>query len=129
MAQSDPSTFDEYLDAVETLIFERMLGSPRRLRIMFELLPKIMFDPAFVANRKIGLDNAVGLMSEKLRDAVGDDAAETELTDALKSISVFVSGLATYSVTTRGEDSRLLWRQFRELLSDRLTRSGTDDAR
>ena len=122
LADCEPGSFDEYLDAVETLILESLLQSPEKLRIMYELQPKILFDPRFVANRRVGFDNGISIMGEKLKQACGEQLSQEELETTLKLIGVFMAGLGTMSVTLDGKDeSRDLWLRFRQLMSAQLS--------
>ena len=118
LAGCEPETLDEYLDAVETLIFDGLLRSPEKLRILYELQPKILFDPGFIANRRIGFDNGVSIMGQRLEAACGDDLDKEDVEATLRLISVFMRGLGTTVATLDGKDeSRDLWRRFRHLIS------------
>ena len=122
LALSAPRNLEEYLDEVEKLIFDRLLGSPQNMRIMFELLPKITFDPAFIEKRKVGFQNAVEIMGDKLMDSFGSDVDRRELIAVLKSISVFLSGLAAHSVSFISEaETRELWERFRKTIQQQMS--------
>lgn len=124
LALSEPASFDEYLDDVERLIFERLLASPQKLRILFELTPKIMFEPAFVAKRKIGFQNAIDIMCEKLTVAGSLANRKDEIQWLLKSISIFLWGLGPHTGTLRSDDEvRQIWGRFRRMISAQLDQS------
>ena len=115
LAKSDPGSFDEYMDDVESMVFDHLLNSPEKMRIMFELMPKIIFDPAFATQRRIGLDHGIESMCEKLQPVCGDHISRQDLKATLKSISIFVHGLAAQSATfQQDDDSRAVWARFRQ---------------
>ena len=121
MADVEPRNVDEYLDAVESLIFESLLTSPEKLRIMYELQPKIVFDPRFVANRRVGFDNGISIMGERLKQACGEQLSREDLETTLKLIGVFMAGLGTMAARFEGEDeARKIWRRFRTVISSQL---------
>jgi len=112
---------EKYLDEVEALIFDRLLPSPQRMRIMSELMPKVSFHPAFVMNRKVGFENGIEIMSEKLRSACGDRIAKRDIMAALKMVGVFLAGLITHSTMLESDDdTRDVWERFRVLIKEQL---------
>lgn len=121
LATGHPKSFDEYLDEVEHVVFERLLKDPKTVRIISELYPKLMFDPSYRQPRKESFEKIMaktaGLLNESFRTKVD----QKQLMMAVNSVAVFVSGLTVQNREVRDlKQSRELWQWFRDALIAKL---------
>jgi AcrR family transcriptional regulator len=116
-----PEDFDAYLSEVEYVVFERLLKDQKALRIVSELYPRLMFDPAFVASRQKSFDNVVEVMASVFADSFRSKIDKDELRMAIQSVGVFLIGLTVQHGASHDLDkSREQWRWFKETLNLRL---------
>ena len=121
LRQGSPKNFDEYLDQVESVVFERLLKDKKSLRIISELYPRLMFDPSFRETRKASFSNMVQTMSEVFATSFRSEVDRDELGMAINTVGVFLIGLAVqHGAIYDPDQSRALWRWFRGMLNDKV---------
>jgi AcrR family transcriptional regulator len=126
LRNSRPKNFDDYLNQVELVVFERLLKDPRALRIISELYPLLMFDPSFSDTRKDSFGNMVEIMSGVLAESLQSKIDEQQLRMAINSVGVFLVGLAVSQGASNDlAHSRKLWRWFKSMLNARLAQEST----
>jgi AcrR family transcriptional regulator len=121
LGRRTPKTFDAYMFDVEKLLFEGLFKNPKTMRIMHELLPRAMYDNAFGEKRQaiadIGIERQLQILSETLRGTT----TEAELRVTLKSVSVFLSGLAIhFQMTGNLGECKEMWASFRTMMSEQV---------
>lgn len=121
MRNSRPESFDEYLSQVEFVVFERLLKDPRALRIISELYPLLMFDPAYGDTRKDSFGNMTEIMSGVLAGSLRSRIDRQRLAMAINSVGIFLVGLVVSQGASRDlAQSRKSWRWFKAMLNERL---------
>ena len=91
-----PKSFDDYMGHVEKLVFEGLFKDPKTMRIMHELLPRSMYDPTFGEKRQALADEGIGRQIHSFSGSFGGKTTEAELRMTLKSVTIFLSGLAIH---------------------------------
>jgi AcrR family transcriptional regulator len=113
-----PKSFNEYLDEVEYVIFERLLKDPKSLRIISELYPRLMFNDTYMKARRDSFEKIMDKQSRNLNRSFATKIDQDQLKMAVNAVAVFVTGLTTQNREARSiNTSKELWRWFRDALN------------
>jgi AcrR family transcriptional regulator len=119
-----PRSFDAYMGHVEKLLFDGLFKKPKTMRIMLELLPRAMYDPAFGEKRQAIADKGVERMIQTYSGSFRGKTTEAELRITLKSVSIFLSGLAIhFQMTGNLSECKKMWASFRKVMSEQIDKS------
>ena len=124
-----PKNLSEYLDAVENVLFNKLLNDKNRIRIFYELSPKVIFEKKFQSRRRLMFDKAIKIMTKRLLNTFEEPISEKHLEKILSGVGAFVTGLSYQSLSMRSsEESREIWSWFRATLENDLTISSKGSA-
>jgi len=124
-----PRNLSEYLDAVENVLFNKLLNDKNRIRIFYELSPKVIFEKKFQSRRRLMFDKVIKIMTKRLLNTFEEPISEKHLEKILSGVGAFVTGLSYQSLSMRSsEESREIWSWFRATLENDLTISSKGSA-
>ncbi len=124
-----PRNLSEYLDAVENVLFNKLLNDKNRIRIFYELSPKVIFEKKFQSRRRLMFDKVIKIMTKRLLNTFEEPISEKRLEKILSGVGAFVTGLSYQSLSVRNsEESREIWSWFRATLENDLTISSKGSA-
>ena len=124
-----PKNLGEYLDAVENVLFNKLLNDKNRIRIIYELSPKVIFEEKFQSRRRLMFDKVIKMMTKRLLNTFEEPISEKRLEKILSGVGAFVTGLSYQSLSVRNsEESREIWSWFRAMLENDLTISSKGSA-
>ena len=116
-----PDSFDDYMVNVEKVLFDGLFKDSKTMRIMHELLPRALYDPAFGAKHEALTGTGIERAVQCILDSFGEKILEAELKIILKSVSIFLSGLALhFQMTGNLSECKEMWALFRKTLSEQI---------
>ena len=116
-----PESFDDYMANVEKLLFDSLFKKPKTMRIMHELLPRALYDSSFGAKQEAFLGSGIERGVQCILDSFGEKISKAELKIILKSVSIFISGLALHlQMTGNLSECKKMWSLFRKTLSEHI---------
>jgi hypothetical protein len=114
---------------VENVLFNKLLNDKNRIRIFYELSPKVIFEKKFQSRRRLMFDNVIKIMTKRLLNTFEEPISEKRLEKILSGVGAFVTGLSYQSLSVRNsEESREIWSWFRATLENDLTISSKGSA-
>jgi AcrR family transcriptional regulator len=121
LGKHTPKSFDDYLGHVEKLLFDSLLAQPKTLRIMHELLPRAMYDPAFGEKRQALEDKGLERMIQVHLGSFAGKATEAELRITFQSIRIFITGLSIhFQMTGNLQACKEMWASFRKMMTEKI---------
>jgi len=119
-----PKSFNEYMGNVERLLFDGLFKDSKKMRIMHELLPRALYDPAFGLKRQALVDSGIERATKSILGSVGSKITEAELRITLQSVSIFLSGIAIhFQMTGNLSECKEMWAAFRKIMSKQVDES------
>ena len=124
-----PRNLSEYLDALENVLFNKLLNNKNRIRIFYELSPKVIFEKEFQSRRSLMFEKVTKIMAKRMVNNFEEPIAEKSLEMILSGVGAFITGLSYQSLSLRNsEESREIWSWFRATLENDLTISSKGSA-